>query len=361
MTCRDNLVEFALDQGSGNGYYEILLDSTHNLFYNETLVDLRHIAIHYQDNRVKGPRYNVMVHMNLVDTDLNWHGNDGGHNLFESSTIDCKGHTWPPFAHGTRRYAVQHPGVEGNVMYKVAAINRDGGDGVYGHEAANFRSNPQGSLIYAMRSEWCYPQVYPMLAEPPRTGTLYPVTGVHRLLPGQQESPLAKLIAAGPAPKPVTVKLQPVVGKLPDLAALFADLPKDIVRGAAKDFGSPEFAQVLAWNRAKTLAVKDATIELTGAMNNVNKVPGGVLVSVYPEALGNVDGQPAAVVVAMLIPTETPATHPLAKFGIIQKFPDRLRLKATGKITGVFLLPCEGKSVLFIDFTTTSDVEATPQ
>ncbi len=348
LTCRDNITEFALDQGSGSGYYEILDDSTANLFYNDTLIDLRHISIHWAKNerdRTTGPGGNVFVHLNLIDCDINLHGSDAGNNLFEAATIDAKDHKWVPISHGVSRYGMHHPGLDGNLFYKLSAVSKDGGaNSVYGHTGMTFPDNPDGTFVYSIRSVWSYPLVYPIVAEPPRSGTFYPVTGVHRLLPGQQRGELTKRIVQGPpVPWPASATLPAAAASLTSIAEIFADCP---VRSPPTTVA--EQVAFRSWLRAKNRALANSTLTITGTYNNgtgnitADKTPGFAVASINPGPVPGVFGTGAEAVVICTIATANGKAYQKGRG-------DSGRYTVKGRITAVQAIAQPGKSMIWVE------------
>ncbi|MEL6640928.1 MAG: glycosyl hydrolase family 28-related protein, partial [Pseudomonadota bacterium] len=75
-TLTGNYVEGAyMKGGGGNGYYRVRGD--HNLFENETVIDIRHFAI------MDTADHNVIVD-SYFETDINFHSGDSGSNLVEN-------------------------------------------------------------------------------------------------------------------------------------------------------------------------------------------------------------------------------------------------------------------------------------
>ncbi len=95
ITCSHNLVDRAYNKGGrGAGYYN-LIHSHHCLLYNETVGRLRHLSIH------KSSSYNVLYGCDL-ETDVNFHNGDRGHNLIENNEIRIpEWHSWRPFGTGS--------------------------------------------------------------------------------------------------------------------------------------------------------------------------------------------------------------------------------------------------------------------
>ena len=173
ITLRDNLVRDSFNKGGGrNGYY-LVRGSSHVLCYNETVQGLRHFAI---QNKSK---YCVVLNCYL-ETDLNFHGLDKGHNLVEGCLIKLPGHHhWRPI--GNYKYERG----ESNLLYKVEAYARGGSRtycsyrdprtgkkiGVPYDPEAVFAVNPRNDGLGLVKR---------LEGKPPAANTLYAMTGSRR-------------------------------------------------------------------------------------------------------------------------------------------------------------------------------------
>lgn len=110
ITCSHNIIDRAYNKGGrGAGYYNIS-HSHHCLIYKETVGRIRHLAI--QNNS----SYNVVYGCDL-QTDVNFHNGDKGHNLIEYNNIMIPvWHSWHPFSFGVPGQH-QPPGPY-NVIYR---------------------------------------------------------------------------------------------------------------------------------------------------------------------------------------------------------------------------------------------------
>jgi hypothetical protein len=110
ITLSHNLVDRAYNKGGGGAGYYNLIHSHHCLLYGETVRRIRHLSIH------KGSSYNVVVNCNL-QTDINFHNGDCGHNLIENNRIMIPNwHSWRPFGAGDYR---QHkPPGPNNILFR---------------------------------------------------------------------------------------------------------------------------------------------------------------------------------------------------------------------------------------------------
>jgi len=110
VTCSHNFVDRAFNKGGrGAGYYN-LIHSHYCLLFKETVARIRHLSIH------KSSSYNVVYGCDL-ETDVNFHNGDRGHNLIENNRIMIPNwHSWRPFGIGD---AAQHePPGPYNILYR---------------------------------------------------------------------------------------------------------------------------------------------------------------------------------------------------------------------------------------------------
>jgi hypothetical protein len=152
-TLRDNLVERAYNKGGGGRGYYYLWQATHNLLFNETVRDIRHL------NFSNGSDYNVFFNLRL-EVDLNPHNRRLRHNLFEGIRSEIpEGHRW---GKGDRRGFHPYDGVmsDGNLAYRVSTF---GDDRVY--EVSYIPGDDRGHIRFTP------------LEDQPSGGTLYAVTG----------------------------------------------------------------------------------------------------------------------------------------------------------------------------------------
>ena len=167
VTLRDNLTDRSLHKGGqGSGYYEVV-GAAYVLLYNETIQNIRHICLDATCD------YTVLVHCQ-VGVDINWHCIPPMRNTLVESVVSRvrPGHPWPPLCH------YRDPSGPDNYIYKFDAESDKG----------NCDTSPDPSRVFTLRTNWDEkPWVYPVDRPAPRTGTLYPVTGVHR--PPSAEAP----------------------------------------------------------------------------------------------------------------------------------------------------------------------------
>lgn len=109
ITMRDNVVDTSFNKGgNGSGYY-MLLSSRYVLCYNETVRNIRHFVIQ------NGSGYNVIL-KGRYEVDVNFHGEDDGHNLIEDCVVELPAkHMWPPVSYWRRP-----PGPD-NLIYRITA------------------------------------------------------------------------------------------------------------------------------------------------------------------------------------------------------------------------------------------------
>ncbi len=94
ITCSYNFIDRAYNKGGGGAGYYNISNSHHCLVYKETVRRIRHLAI--QNNS----SYNVVYGCDL-QTDVNFHNGDSGHNLVENNDILIPvWHSWRPFSFG---------------------------------------------------------------------------------------------------------------------------------------------------------------------------------------------------------------------------------------------------------------------
>ncbi len=110
ITCSHNFVDRAYNKGGrGAGYYN-LIHSHYCLLYKETVARLRHLSIH------KASSYNVVYGCDL-ETDVNFHNGDRGHNLIENNRIMIPNwHSWRPF--GTGSSSQHEPPGPFNILFR---------------------------------------------------------------------------------------------------------------------------------------------------------------------------------------------------------------------------------------------------
>lgn len=97
ITLSHNFVDRAYNKGGGGAGYYNLIHSHFCLLYKETVKRIRHLGIH------KSSSYNVVFDCDL-QTDVNFHNADRGHNLIENNRIMIPvWHSWRPFGIGDRR------------------------------------------------------------------------------------------------------------------------------------------------------------------------------------------------------------------------------------------------------------------
>jgi hypothetical protein len=95
ITLSHNYVDRAYNKGGGGAGYYNLINSHHCLLFEESIQRIRHLSIHY------GSSYNVVYGCRL-QTDVNFHNGDKGHNLIENNTIRIPHwHSWRPFGTGS--------------------------------------------------------------------------------------------------------------------------------------------------------------------------------------------------------------------------------------------------------------------
>jgi hypothetical protein len=168
VTARNNLVAYSFNKGANlNGYY-VILNSDYILCCNDTVIGLRHFSIQ------EGSRYCVVFNC-YFETDVNFHGYDGGHNLVEGCMIYLpKHHLWTPIA------SRDVPRGQKNMLYRVNAFDKHGGN--YYQRYHDTKLNEK--VRVACDPEAIFeinPQEYPLLIRidksPPKAKTLYPITG----------------------------------------------------------------------------------------------------------------------------------------------------------------------------------------
>jgi hypothetical protein len=157
ITMRDNQVKWCFNKGGeGNGYY-LIHKSHYVLCFNETIEGLRHFVIQTGSSR------NVIIDC-TISGDLNFHSDDGGHNLVERCRIiRPPGHPWGPIGYWKSprgdnnlfwanqvgdRYCKDSPAVAGKIAKMSTGTENDGG-----------------------------PTIRILDCPAPVHGTLYPVTG----------------------------------------------------------------------------------------------------------------------------------------------------------------------------------------
>jgi hypothetical protein len=172
VTLRDNIVDKCLHKGGkGAGYYEIV-GATYVLLYNERVTNIRHICL---DGTID---YSVLVHV-VHGVDINWHCIAP---MAKSLVEECEfiqqehRHTWGQWCH--YRQAVD----ASNRIYRCKPGYDDG---------SVYFTNFPGEGDAAKGG----PFIKKLDQPPPKSGTLYPVTGVHR--PPDEPRGAAKINAAG--------------------------------------------------------------------------------------------------------------------------------------------------------------------
>jgi len=157
ITMRDNVVDKSLHKGGkGAGYYEVV-GGTYVLLYNERVTNIRHICL---DGTID---YTVLVHV-VHGVDINWHCIPP---MAKSLVERCEfiqqenRHTWGQWSH--YRDAVD----PSNRIYQCKPTYDDG---------AVYFVNWPGEGKEAKGD----PFIKKLDQPPPKSGTLYPVTGVHR-------------------------------------------------------------------------------------------------------------------------------------------------------------------------------------
>ena len=171
ITLRDNLVSGSFNKGvGGNGYY-MLRGSEYVLCFNETVKGLRHFTLQ------SGQKRSVVIDCDL-ETDLNFHSGDGGHNLVENCRVRVsKRHPWEPIARG---FAKHPPPGEANILYRI-----DASKGGNKRMCRGVPCDPEG--VFSIWTKWKRSMAYRLKVPPPRAGTFYAVTGERKRRVGGDE------------------------------------------------------------------------------------------------------------------------------------------------------------------------------
>jgi hypothetical protein len=168
ITLRDNVVKGCFNKGGdGNGYY-LLHKSSHVLCFNEQIEGLRHVCVQTYS------AWCAIIDCRILG-DLNFHGEDGGHNLVEGCAIERpRRHPWGPIGYW------EAPRGPGNLLYR-----NDTGSRLCRGVAADPLS------VFALRPETNDDPIAHRVESPaPRAGTLYPMTGARS--PKQIQPPPAR-------------------------------------------------------------------------------------------------------------------------------------------------------------------------
>ncbi len=156
ITMRNNIVDTSFNKGgNGSGYY-ILIGANYVLCFNETVRNIRHFVI--QNNSM----YNVVLGCRF-EVDVNFHGEDGGHNLIEDCVVELPAkHMWPPVSYWRRP-----PGPD-NLIYRITASK--------GKSKILEKSVPCDPLaMYTLKDG--SPRAYLYEVAQPMPATLYPMSG----------------------------------------------------------------------------------------------------------------------------------------------------------------------------------------
>lgn len=118
ITIRDCEIDGAFNKGSGGNGYVGISASKYFLMYNNTVKNIRHVAIQKVDCT-----YNVLYKNNFT-VDVNFHDGDAGNNLVEGNTITlAQSHWWNCFQGGD---PAQHLGPgPGNIIWANNCFNPD--------------------------------------------------------------------------------------------------------------------------------------------------------------------------------------------------------------------------------------------
>jgi len=119
ITLSHNYIDRAFNKGGGGAGYYNLINSHHCLLFEETVKRIRHLSIHYESS------YNVIYGCQL-QTDVNFHNGDKGHNLVENNTIRIPHwHSWRPF--GTGSANLHKPPGPYNVLFRNVTDHKSTG------------------------------------------------------------------------------------------------------------------------------------------------------------------------------------------------------------------------------------------
>lgn len=155
VTVRDCQIDVALHKGGGGSGYCEVVGGTYVLFYNDTITNIRHICLDAVCD------YTVMVYC-TTNVDFNWHCiAPMAKTLLEHCTSNVPGtHFWGIYSHYKDAIAPD------NHIFHCSPRCDDGS--VWHPVWEGVKSEGKGEFIQKMD------------IAPPKTGTLYPVTGVHR-------------------------------------------------------------------------------------------------------------------------------------------------------------------------------------
>lgn len=193
-------VEGAYNKGGrGNGYFNVEQNSRYVLIAEDTVRAIRHFAIQ------SGAKYNAVVG-NYFEVDVNFHNGDGGHNLVEGNIIRIpEWHSWHCFSRGVPKH--HRPPGPGNLLfnnytqYKTFIPGKRERITEYGDSIIYTSIEPADTLeawgqpqivhqygpmdfsrmahqhqLYRMNPVWDdRKSVLPIITDPPKAKTLYPV------------------------------------------------------------------------------------------------------------------------------------------------------------------------------------------
>lgn len=119
ITIRDCYIDGAFNKGDGGSGYVGISASKYFLMYNNTVKNIRHVAIQKIDCA-----YNVL-YKNTFTVDVNFHDGDYGNNLVEGNTITLpQSHWWSCLQSGSASSGHKGPG-PGNIIWANNCFNPD--------------------------------------------------------------------------------------------------------------------------------------------------------------------------------------------------------------------------------------------